>query len=190
MRQSRSGSVCGPVTTEIGIPFPLHFRISARVKGYCAFALVVGLLCSGCPGNSSLHESVGAEQKLRVLETSLEAVTTTRIELFYLRADLETPVSITPADLERDFSYRLSLGLTGTQKMTTSVRAALRATKVYDSTDNPAVRLGMVSYRSDGSRTVSIFFSPDCKQGFVDNSPVRFRGDLCSWMKSAMSGVH
>jgi hypothetical protein len=169
--------------------FPLHSRISTLVRKYCALALVVGLLCSGCERKPSSHESVAAEQKLQVLETSLEAGTTTRIDVFYFRADLETPTSVTPANLERDFSYRLSLGLTGTQKMTEGVRAALQRTKVYDSGSTPEVRLGMVSYHPDGSRTASVFFTEDCKQGFVDDFSVRFDGGLCSWVKSTLSGV-
>jgi hypothetical protein len=111
-----------------------------------------------------------------------------RIEVFQVPANIEARAAIKPEDLEkisytkivvrdlRAMSYRDELG------------------KVFKSTsvqprERPAdLRIGMVLYSREAVRLGSVYCDRLGHDGAVDDSPVQFQGNFCSWLESKFSG--
>lgn len=174
---------------EMGGDVSLDRRHRGRtIFNVATFAYALVFLTS-CSGRRNQQVSASAANDLGKIERGLEGAQITRIDLLYFREDLESIAAVNPEGLEQQFSFRLTIGLTGTQQLETSLRNAIKSTKVYELKSGVEVRFGLEAYRSDGSKADSVFFNSNCRQGFVNELPTEFEGPLCSWVKSKFSGV-
>jgi len=152
--------------------------------------IIVATIClAECSDRPRRSESPQGREHLQSLALNLEAGSVTRVEIIYTPSRVETPVALSPADLERAADYRLMLDSSASPRVVQSLAATLRNSRVYDSNPESDVRFGVVFYGSHSIRVGEIHLGGDCKKGDIDGAPVEYSGELCSWITHSLSGV-
>jgi hypothetical protein len=147
---------------------------------YVFFGIAVIWLTS-CSNQTAERSSVGQAQ-LEKLYDKLLSRAVEKIEIYYIPHDIETPVALTPANLEQSFSYRVTLERSGVDQIADKLARLADQTKAFKSTQSPEPRLGIAFYGKGEVRLISLYFSgPDCKSGFINETPAQVSDQLCKW---------
>jgi hypothetical protein len=159
------------------------------MKKLLKLSVVITFSFLGCSRQPQPSESAAVRAHLQTLVSRLESGSVTRIEVSYIPPRIETPVALSPTDLDRTFDYRLTLQSSASPHSTQTLATVLRESKVYESNNQADIRIGLAFYSSENTRIGAIYLSGDCGRGQVDGISVAYVGDACSWTKHALSGV-
>jgi len=150
--------------------------------------IVVAVALVSCTAPMSRRESTPARERLQSLASRLEAGSIEVVEVYCIPEGVETPVALSPADLERTFDYRLTLKTSASPASMKKLAAALRGSNVWESTNPADMRFGLVFYDQDKIRRGAVYLAGDCTKGQIDEITVGYGGRLCSWVDDALSG--
>ena len=141
--------------------------------------------------NSSAPDA-GVQKELDNITTSLANGSVASIDILHMPDEVETRASVTPENLERWFDYRITISKVREWVGRNELRETMKSTKVALNSRMPDLRSAVIFYGSNGKRIGALclgrYFGRYIGQfggaeGSIGNTPVKFNGDLSTWLK-------
>jgi hypothetical protein len=111
-----------------------------------------------------------------------------RIEIFQMPPRLLTRARITPAMLERQYYYKLTIRDVRGNIQQNKLVEAMKSTMAQPQSEVTDIRWGIVFYNVDGTRVGALYFDKSGNNGAVNDTAASFKGDLFKWLDENFSG--
>jgi len=127
-----------------------------------------------------------------VQNTSLANGSFASIDILHMPDEVETRASVTPESLERWFDYRITISKVREWVGRNELIETMKSTRVPLNSRMPDLRSAVIFYGSNGKRIGALYLGRyfgryigqfGGAEGSIGNTPVKFNGDLSSWLK-------
>jgi hypothetical protein len=137
--------------------------------------------------NSGQDQPSLVEMRFRNLAASVANGRITKIELLQIPPGIETRTGITPEMLEKQFYYRLTFQRMEGSPLYSRLATAMKNASVGTRAAGADLRWGILFYSDDAKRVGAIYFDAGGTRGYVDDTPVSFKGGLFAWVDGTFS---
>jgi hypothetical protein len=163
--------------------------------GKSAARVVFGivLLCACLAGAQTTPKSqTDAQKELETITTSLANGSVASIDILHMPDEVETRTSVTPENMEKWWEYRITISKVGEWAGRGELIETMKATKLASNPRMPDLRSALVFKDSHGNRIGTLYFGryfgryigqSGGAEGSIGNTPVKFNGDLTTWLK-------
>lgn len=134
-----------------------------------------------------MRDDMEGRRAVDALIASLERGEVVRVEILEMPPRILTRTRITPAMLEKQFHYMVTIRDLRDSLLRSKILEAAKSISVEPRADMPDLRWGVVFYDEKNARINALYFDKTGKSGAVGNTAVSFKGNFLKWLEGGFS---
>jgi hypothetical protein len=150
----------------------------------CNILLMAFIICANVQSQGSVVMQPDGEMH-PLLENTQILERVKRIEIMHIPPHIESPIAIRREVIDQGGFYKIIIY--GVDNIRASFEKAIRSVIIKEIEGGSDLRWALVLMDSQGNRLLSIYFNENGDKGYVDSTPVSFKGKLFRWIKSNFS---
>lgn len=151
------------------------------------YILIVFSLYLLCAEGNETKGNGQAQLRVDILSTKLKNYEILRVEILQIPPGVLTRTRITPAMLEKQFDYKLTIRDIRGGAYRDKLVKAIESIEVKSQSAMEDIRWGAIFYDQNDMRVGAIYFNKTGNSGAVGDEPVSFKGDFFKWMDGNFS---